>query len=134
MRWNGAGGGGGGGAAGAEGEARPDVSDVLELCAPARACGAGSGFCAVFPRALCLMRHGQRSWDTARTLGAAQHGMAPLTITADDDQIYMVDVDLADPVENLKVCGRAGARPHERARARERERERARGRTCRRTT
>ena len=68
------------------------------------------------------MRHGQRSWDTARTLGAARHAMAPLTITADDDQIYMVDVDLADPVENLKVCARAGARPHERARARERER------------
>ena len=69
------------------------------------------------------MRHGQRSWDTARTLGAARHAMAPLTITADDDQIYMVDVDLADPVENLKVGARAGARPHERARARERERE-----------
>lgn len=67
------------------------------------------------------MRHGQRSWDTARTLGAARHAMAPLTITADDDQIYMVDVDLADPVENLKVGARAGARPHERACARERE-------------
>ena len=73
------------------------------------------------------MRHGQRSRDTARTLGAARHAMAPLTITADDDQIYMVDVDLADPVENLKVCARAGARPHERARARERERAREDG-------